>query len=1618
MVKLNNEIEEEVFEEGFVDTPAETTEKGTVPRVSPTSDGFVDTDLMTNTTDVSTTFAQDNAPQLDLSMDAPQVNPNIPEKEPVEADAEVSLDRQEVDTSPVVSEKEAKILPTPQSEIDQEGVVGRFLSESRNVNPLAPLGNINIFGFKSRDGYGSSEIRRRSYSTKIGGSRDDTIFAFENFVLPDLMTQKAASSLSAKEAAILYRDSADYIQSRYLDMDEWRESSGKTTVEDTGRSLESVMEGFNQQFLYDYFADPDKPWNKDNPDAFKDAHIQAVINDGLSYFNKDKVFENLPDFERLTDTALQYYLGNTEVKAFKDEGVPSYSEYTYLRTFDQNGNIRRYDPEIEDNLWTGVVTEKLQDIENWRDVGKTAKYVALSVPALPHHLTSFGGYVLDSLFGEGTGHAVWEDFTDISGIGQIADVYDENIGEPAAKAAAEIIFQGDMYHSKNMEQFVKLFSYFRGFSGLQQNVPVIGIKAQIKDANKSVQAIKDPNTIKVTGFAPNSPFSQMNQATTKGWFSKLKNRRAANAYNMMSQINHRGYGGYLSSVQTGMLYTDFAAASALTLTNYNNAKNTWLGETFGDAGVLTGVASDIATIIFAYKYVPAGVDRLYYNTEHTARKGAWHFKNTFTGGGKDTKSYVQEVYGYSNKQMENMSGGTMNMIRELSGSDLKFIDQFEIMKNNLIAQDPDAAMAIDQLNKAEAAMTESIYSTVRANNQLLPENQRYTEEEINRNITNLMTSMYYNDGARTLINSMQEVEALPWSGNIDFKVLTNKNERHKALQLHAQMNQESLDMLRLLLTPVEGAARKAGLNVLDKMNNFLIEQQSIIKEELLSNERALNTLVEKIKQDSEHPEYPVDPNAINLPLKIDGKEFFDPVTVNAKRILINKVENNTGINIENLGDKSRSLFDSRLSTEKEKIDRVYEGVRDVFKDEPIDITDAEFSDIFEKIKGQSGIEIGNESRFAEVDIRTSPSVVNAGSGIARPIQKNVVQSIYNEGFQRLVQSHLDNQDGGQTELQEIYAKIYTLQGKEIPDIKIGKETLKYNDLTIPKATLAQKISSLFRSSNTPTIIEGADGLGTLITLDNLNTWRGEMLAQARNKGIDNKNRKRLYTSAQDLGIVIDVITQRKINRLTQQGSNQSDISDIVSYQESNREFMNKIVKPYYQGIGSSIFDKKSGSGEFVVPKTNLMREFFKTGDPVSAREDFNAIFPENITLKGGGRDVKTRKEAENLLKASIVRDVREGKKISSSYMNHFIEPILGMEFTRELHKATGNFRTNYIDEEIARAKDHFSNEILKAEKRMNIQGSFLENLAKVARSTPEDASAIWKVLKTVSPDTINKTIKDMVASNFSGNPFDPKYISQYNQQVQDIQMDFGSIIAESLMAEVVTTVHQERIQSMSGLFDKEPKLVKGGFEKYIKDNNLQGNLTDENISALARVKYYEEINSTKAAVWMKKYSSYLDIIDPSGKHKEIVSAVLGYDILKQATGKGVGAFQGKLQATTLSSALAKVFSVMRGVVSLRWIGTDAAIRMNFRSNLKATASILQSPEIAARINEVFNEGRYTPENVNFVADFVRHALGLTVDYSNEEIINVMMKELNVEEFDKMPEEYKEAFPSVDPFLKN
>ncbi len=1605
MVKLNNEIDQEVFEEGFVDTPENIEEKGVVPRVSPEEQGFVNTDLVAETPNISS--VSDFIPELDLSFDASETDTNTPTEEvsveetPIE---ETPIEETPIEEAPVVSEKEApvvseeeaQILPKPQSEIDQEGIWGKITKESRQVNPLSALGSAKFFGFKKD--WGSSEFRRRSYDFKIGGSERDTIYAFENFVVPDLINNP--EELTAKDVAILYRDAPDYIQTAYLDNDDWIETSGQLLVEDTGRTLESVFEGYNKKLLKSYLADKDRPWNKDNPDAFNDAFLEVIANDAAGYFNKQKIMENLPPINQLTDGALRYYFGVTNVQAFKDEGVPPYEVDTFTRMFDRQGNLRRFDPEIEDNIWTGVITERMQDVENWRDVGRVLKFGALAVPSLPHHLTSMGGYVLDTLFGEGTGHGLWEDFTETS-FGRLAEEYDEWIGAPAAKAQADIILQGDLYHSKNLNNFVKLLASFRAIQLGSFHSPVIGTKARINKANEAVKSFRDPN-VKVVGFAPGSVFEEALKANSKGWWAKLQVRRANKEYNLMSNLHNRGYESYMASVKSGMLYADFAAAAAVTGINYDGYKGTffkeWLGE---DWGSVVNVGTDLLTMILAARYVPAGIDRVFYNTEHTMKKGWWHVQNATTGGNKSSASYVKDVYGYSEAQMANMPPAQVNLIRNLAKPEINFINAYNKMLNDVAATDPDAAAALARFKEAETRMFNAIDLAIKENNKLLPPDQQYTQVDMENFVQQFMALQYYNDGARTLLNSMEEIEAIPWTGNVDFKVLTSKNAKHEALRVHAELNQKSLDMLRLILPPTGSEARDRGLNVLDQMNNFLIQQQIEIQESIQANERAMNILTEKIRKDSEHPEFPVDPDIANLPIVIDGYEFFDPIIVNAKRNLINEVESDTGINIDNLGDKTRKLLDSRLATEREIINKAYSEVRDEFKNEPINITDKEFIDIFEIIKARSGIQVGDESRFAGENILTTSAVVQTGEMIPQSVNKTIVQNIYNEGFKRLVQSHVDNPEGGQSELQEIYAKIYNLQGAEIPDIVMGKQKLRYDDPTIPKAVLAKEISALFRNPNNFTPVEGEGGLGTLITLDNLNTWRGEILEQSRSTSINSRNRKRLIQSAQDLSIVIDVITERKLNDL--RGSGQS-ISDIETYSTVSKKFMENIVKPFYQSVGSSLFEK-TNTGEFKVTKTNLMRQFFKGDDPVTSRESFDLLFPR--------RETESRKEAENILKAAIIRDVREGKQISDSYLTYFVEPILGMGFADKLKRSSGTFRVSYIEGEIQRAKDHFKNEITAAEKRMDVQGTFLENLAKVARSSPENPTAIWEAMTQSSVDTIEKTIANMIASKIPGDPFDPKYLEQYNQEVLNTRMDFGSIIADAFIQEVVNVTKTERLQSIGGLFDLDTKKGYKKYEDYMKKNNMTfGNLSDENIGDLARIRYYEDINSTAAAEFVKTYGDYFKLIDPTGRHQEIVSAVLGYDIMKQSIGKGEGAFLGRLQSTTLSSALAKVFAVLRGVVSLRWIGTDAAIRMNFKGNLMATAAIIQSPNVAARINEIINEGRYTAENMNWFANFVRQSLGLTSDYSNKEIIDTIMTELNVEEFEKMPETLQKQYDYI------
>ena len=159
---------------------------------------------------------------------------------------------------------------------------------------------------------------------------------------------------------------------------------------------------------------------------------------------------------------------------------------------------------------------------------------------------------------------------------------------------------------------------------------------------------------------------------------------------------------------------------------------------------------------------------------------------------------------------------------------------------------------------------------------------------------------------------------------------------------------------------------------------------------------------------------------------------------------------------------------------------------------------------------------------------------------------------------------------------------------------------------------------------------------------------------------------------------------------------------------------------------------------------------------------------------------------------------------------------------------------------------------------------------------------------------------------------------------------------------------------------------------------------------MANIRYFEHLNLQAGAIWMKQNGKFLDVVDPSGLHRKRVEVILGQGSLIEIAAPGQTKLAGAAGSIGLPSVLAKVFAVFRGVVSLKWIGAAAAIRMNQRAQLNATAAILQSPHVSSRLYQIFEEGRYTKENMNWLAQWARQTIGIGIEHTDEDIINLSL----------------------------
>jgi len=1577
-----------------------------------------------------------------------EIQQNITTGEERDLETEVVTESPSPEAQPITTEQpvtEDRQLPIDEPR-EGEGLISEFFEESRGT-PASLLYD----SFLTGNFVYSSELRRRDSGLKIGGGEKDSIFMWENIIVPDFI--KDEERMTAKDAVSLFYHAQEYIDLNLLGDSNWISGTG-SEVFPNGRTFEDVAEGFNRRKLQSYLASPERIWNRDNPNAFEEAKKEYNLNDNLAYINKDKAYNLLPSRDNATDLSAKFFFG------LSTDPIISSITQTYPEIFQNQENLETvFGPNVfVDNFGTvaqlgpptspdgkklvnGSFVERIQDIENYKDFGRFIYKAIMTGPAIPAMVSGFSESILDSTFGEGTydnlTFGIADPFVDFNSL-----LVDNPIPGLSSSWYAEQVmsaqWQGDLSDKPFLGMFADALATWRGLSKGEEYMPVWGTRARIKSNAEALRNFREGNR------SVFEPLDEIFTSNRKGMLAWIERRRAARTANELLLQGTIGAQKTLNQLNDARFYVDVAgalgfssAAGIRTSLPEGTFLEYMLNEKYGGA---IGFSTDMLGMILASRFAPPAVKWMFDKSGRAARAAQFWSKSWFR---KDMgkKEYLKDVEQYSDEALSRMTERQVAEAYYASSGERKVMDSYGAFLESVRINDPKSYAQIVQIDSNQLEFWSSLNEIIRYHNDLLPDDSPLkrspAEIEELQNLT--MAELFSNDGIRTYINSQNEIDNLPWSGNINFKKLRIKDAKKIALEKALERHQALADVVRLILpggalTQEQVSAETAKASEL--LVNYVSKQEQTLAEELRNLQNEIEVLTEEARAQGAHPDFPKDV-PYGQATTSAGEPIFDPIIINSKARLVEDLEK-SGINYSSgeAGEYSRNLLTGALGKARSVTNEYYnEKVRPFFGKQQINISDAEFNKEFQFIRDRDGIRPEMESVYADIDqsaagVSTSTAVTRTGGVSPAAMEKFTVSNIIREGFQRQVTTALNLQGNeGKEDLLRIYKSLHEYDGiTEIPDIKVGKgdqaEEFRYDAAQVPKEVLADKISDYIRGKPFDFLSkgEGQDPLGSVLTLDNIQTWRSNAIEQLNNGNLTRNQRRRLSMTVRDLSAVSEIASQVLLNDAMARGE---DVSNIKTYAEANRVYMKEIVEPFYLGTGRDLLAQKGG--EYLVSGGNIFKEFLvanKKSTFVDRLHDYEKIFPKKI-INDEGKTVKNprRKEADHLLKVSVADMIRNNENISNAAINHFLSPVLGKDLAEDIFKIQGNYISDHISKEQGVALKKLDESISQIPNLGAAEGFEHIGLAKELKDimikSPENSIGIFRALQNIDPsgNTFNRLIEE-IALNNPVTIMGPKGTIDVSEQVA--RGHFGVIIGNAATEDIVELSKYIRLgykdQELPDTADlkamnindipvnkvKQNNAVRS-YRNFMNKNNYgikagKFDFAEMHAKEIANIRYFEHLNLRASAIWMKQNGKFLDVVDPSGLHRKRVEVILGQGSLIEIAMPGQTKLAGAAGSIGLPSVLAKVFAVFRGVVSLKWIGADAAIRMNQRAQLNATASILQSPHVSARLYQIFQEGRYTKENMNWLAQWARQTIGIGIEHTDEDIINSVLRTAEEEQF--------------------
>ena len=1091
-----------------------------------------------------------------------------------------------------------------------------------------------------------------------------------------------------------------------------------------------------------------------------------------------------------------------------------------------------------------------------------------------------------------------------------------------------------------------------------------------------------------------------NDYTIKSFFNRM---RAKNILSKQQQIFDIGVENTIKQAKSDIMFTNFSIVGL-----------------YGAGQGLESVADDlegnpywqgfqIPALIFGTMMMPRGLFNQVSKVvpgmggPSTFKKAAW-----FVTGGGDIDGYLTSVLGMSEEAVGNIKTFEEKLdlakITNLEykrlndlGRQLSDLKKYDLEEYNRHVEFMD--MVIEKRNSVGQNLAESMgYKTFDE----LSVDQPKVAEQLDIAIDALLES----DSLRAQKHLLNKGNKIPAFANVDPRELQSAAQR--IARQEASKRAILAESLKALTdkTKSKGAAR----DFLTQVENINDQRRGVLENTIAQADQAaaLRSIelenayydgVDMSQLDLTDEGFDVsDLEGIN-----DRFEFFEmfgysPTAQSVKNLergltasgesaenIAARVGNFQGVKtpLASYGEESSNLFFGKFNQAKKEIDDIYRKARSDMEGRNVLISDEGVTEAFQNIITRLNSDPSKPARLFTGRMGNVIDFRQFYKGTAKNYTNNLAKNNDKDSLLQLIRD----------------VDPALVDEKVTINVRNAKGELEPLDVPLTD----DRVSASFVNNNfVKPIIDQGQILDTGIDLADIQTIRSNLMNRADSL-YGTVEGKEFMDLADDWGIILEAGSTPYMNN-----------PDVVTLIEANKKFAKEWAPLWKQDVGKKLLERGKGGTSKVAPH-DIFRSFFDNNDPVASLKQFKLIFKDDV-------------KATNLLKRGIARHIETGGTISRDAIVEMRQlNILSGEEITSLLNATGIRGRKALQMRIGSIVNNFQSVSakLKGKGADRSGGRLIKLLADLPGNNPEN---VYNILANeFDVNDLKKAITILAANGYKGGgaqarrdltlilakPIQEKVLKLGNELMRDdtvpkLATEFknrtvaGNIVAGGKFVEKQmkklnlgkTADELEREEFLPKIDSPDISDLKENkkFKKWY-DNPKNVNVKNESMPE-SIIRWQEELDSKALQIVLDEMGPQLKYLDPD--HYRMVEDIFGLGVFTdKTTGVLSTSMSGAVRSMSVESIISRIYSINRGVVSPRYVATEAVVqlsRKNSQEILRQMLSDRKTPQIV--LDVMRGKGLQSPDTKAKWVSLMRSWFVYDNEITDEQILDATYSEID------------------------